>query len=158
MEDEPLSDVTVKRSARLVILDREGRLLLFRYHDQRRPPFWATAGGRLEPGETYLAAAARELHEETGFHASVGRLLKTRDEVFPVARSGTARYIEHYFLVETAAGSPDRTNWTEQERETIRMHRWWSVNDMKSTTETILPKWLPGLVEATLAELDPNHR
>src|SRR5690242_5310721 len=100
--DEPSSDLTVKRSARLVILDREGRMLLFRYHDEHRPPFWATPGGRLESGETYLAAAARELREETGFHASVGPLLKTRDEVFPVAWSGIDRYIEHYFLVETA--------------------------------------------------------
>jgi 8-oxo-dGTP pyrophosphatase MutT (NUDIX family) len=40
-----------RSSARLLILDPDGRLLLFRYEDAREPPFWATPGGQLLPGE-----------------------------------------------------------------------------------------------------------
>ncbi len=42
----------VRRSSRLVIADADGRLLLFFYKDEHQPPFWATAGGELKPGES----------------------------------------------------------------------------------------------------------
>lgn len=65
-----------RRSARLVIVDEDGRLLLFRYHDEHHAPFWATPGGELLPGESYLDAARRELREETGLNLQIGRLVE----------------------------------------------------------------------------------
>lgn len=50
--------------------DGGARALLVR---RRNPPdagLWGFPGGHVEPGETALAAAARELHEETGLTAS----------------------------------------------------------------------------------------
>jgi ADP-ribose pyrophosphatase YjhB (NUDIX family) len=152
------SEVPIARSARLLIIDRDQRLLLFRYHDEHRPPFWATAGGKLEPGESYEAAAARELREETGFAASIGRLLRTNEGVFPVAGMGPKRWIEHYFLVETDGGIPDRARWTDEERTTIRDLRWWTLTEMQTTTETILPPWIPELLETTLRGLASSDR
>src|SRR5688500_15569708 len=61
------AELDLRRSARLIILDPRGRLLLFRYHDEHKPPFWSTAGGELQDGEDYRAAVQRELLEETGF-------------------------------------------------------------------------------------------
>ena len=153
VNNNTIKDVPVSRSARMIILDSDHRLLLFQYHDEHRPPFWSTVGGRLLPGEDYLTAARRELLEETGFAAPIGRLLRTRDEVFQVAGSVPTRWIEQYFLVESAGGVPDRTNWTEEERSTIRDYRWWSLDEMRSTTETFLPAWLPELLESTLVQL-----
>ncbi|HEC0958100.1 TPA: NUDIX domain-containing protein, partial [Klebsiella pneumoniae] len=80
-----------RRSARLVIVDEDGRLLLFRYHDEHHAPFWATPGGELLPGESYLDAARRELREETGLNLQIGRLVEERDAVYAVARSTPAR-------------------------------------------------------------------
>lgn len=55
---------------------RDGRILLC----QRRPGVhnglkWEFPGGKLEPGETPEAALARELREELGVEAEVGRVL-----------------------------------------------------------------------------------
>lgn len=48
-----------------------GRLLLVRH---RRLGLWLPVGGEIEPGETPLEAAARELYEETGLRGSFPRL------------------------------------------------------------------------------------
>jgi 8-oxo-dGTP pyrophosphatase MutT (NUDIX family) len=72
----PLPDdlPVIERSAvRLVVLDTQGRLLLFRTHDNDYPElgtWWELPGGGIEPGETYLDAAIRELREETGIIAA----------------------------------------------------------------------------------------
>lgn len=47
----------------VIIARREGKLLWCR-HQARTT--WEIPGGHIEPGETALEAAARELHEETG--------------------------------------------------------------------------------------------
>jgi ADP-ribose pyrophosphatase YjhB (NUDIX family) len=138
-------------SARLVIVDYAGRLLLFRYHDEHRPPFWSTAGGRLEPGETYEAAAARVLREETGFSAAIGPLLHVREAVYAVARAEPARWIEHYFLVRSPGADIVRDRWTDEEHATIRAHRWWSLDEMRATDEIFLPAFIPGLLEEALS-------
>lgn len=138
------------RSARLLIVDEEGRLLLFRYADGRHPPFWATAGGRLLPGESYAQAAARELAEETGFHAAIGPVVRTRDEVFAVADEPPARWLERYFVVRVGrAAAPDPAGWTDEERRTIREARWWPLAELRAAAEPVLPAWLPD----ALAEL-----
>jgi len=140
----------VQRSARLVIVDPDGRMLLFRYHDEHRAPFWSTPGGRLAEGESYVAAAARELREETGFSAEIGPLLHTRDEVYAVARDTPARWMEQYFLVHATGDAPSRDDWTDEERATIREHRWWSLDEMRATGETFLPPELPALLAYAL--------
>jgi len=152
-DGQSMQDVPLRRSSRLVILDPEGRLLLFRYQDEHQPTFWSTVGGELLPGEDYFAAAERELREETGFSSPIGSLLRTREEIFAVARSGPHRWIEQYFLVESEGGGLDRSNWSEEERATIQEWRWWTTDEMRETNDRFLPDWLPDLHESTLAEL-----
>ncbi|GLW62290.1 NUDIX hydrolase [Actinomadura rubrobrunea] len=58
-----------------IVRDQEGRLLLVR---RARPPSagrWSLPGGRVEPGETDVAAVVRELREETGLRVAVGPLV-----------------------------------------------------------------------------------
>ena len=47
----------------ILILNERGEVLPQQRGDDR---LWGTPGGGLEPGETFLAAAHRELQEETG--------------------------------------------------------------------------------------------
>ena len=141
----------VRRSARLIILDQDGRLLLFRYQDEHKPAFWSTAGGELQAGEEYRDAAQRELHEETGFRFEVGPLLHEREDLYAVARSQPAHWVEYYFLVECdRAGAPSRANWTDEERTTIQDWKWWSLAEMREQPEAFLPTSLPEILAGAL--------
>ncbi len=142
----------LRRSARLVIVSRDGQMLLFRYADEHQKPFWATAGGELIGGETYREAAARELAEETGFEAVVGPMLREREAVYAVARSQPARWLEQYFLVEVATeAAPAKDGWTDEERHTIVDWRWWKLGAMQQAPpHAFKPAWLPDLLGMVL--------
>jgi ADP-ribose pyrophosphatase YjhB (NUDIX family) len=141
----------LRRSARLIILDQERRLLLFRYQDEHKPAFWSTAGGELQATEDYRAAAQRELQEETGFKFDIGPLLHERQDLYAVARSQPAHWIEHYFLVECdRVGAPSRERWTDEERTTIQDWKWWSLAEMRDQPNSFLPTCLPEILERAL--------
>jgi len=60
--------------AGLVVAD-DGRVLITkRRADQAMPLQWEFPGGKVEPGEAPVAALARELREEIGAIAEVGRI------------------------------------------------------------------------------------
>ena len=59
-----------------VIRDERGRVLLAqRPSGKPHAGFWEFPGGKIESGESPEAALFRELHEELGIHARVGRRL-----------------------------------------------------------------------------------
>lgn len=54
-----------------VVVDAQGRVLLVRRGRPPRVGSWTLPGGRLEPGETFAQAVAREVLEETAVDAEV---------------------------------------------------------------------------------------
>lgn len=53
----------------VLVWDDEGRLLLVHETDFRA---WSTVGGAIEPGESPMEAALREVREETGLAVEIG--------------------------------------------------------------------------------------
>ena len=58
-------------------------LLLKRPEDVHCGGLWSFPGGKVEPGETPLAAARRELAEETGLAGAEWRSLGEREHAYP---------------------------------------------------------------------------
>jgi 8-oxo-dGTP pyrophosphatase MutT (NUDIX family) len=132
-------------SARLLVIDPEDRVLLFRFEHRSGPlagqVFWATPGGGLAPGESYAQAACRELFEEVGLQVDdPGPELFRRQTVFRLPDGEPAEADERFFLVRVDGLEVSRASWTALEREVMGEHRWWTQDAVRSATETIWPE------------------
>ena len=68
-----MPELPIRHVARVVVLDAERTVLLVRYEETAPPrSYWGPPGGALKPGESPVAAAQRELTEETGLVAQIG--------------------------------------------------------------------------------------
>ena len=56
----------------VIVTDPRGRVLLGRRIKSGEEPTWCLPGGAVEPGESFEAAAVRELAEETGIRDAGG--------------------------------------------------------------------------------------
>ncbi|MEU4805877.1 NUDIX domain-containing protein [Actinosynnema sp. NPDC023587] len=156
---EPLEDLPTRRvSARVVLADPAGRVLLFEGFDPARPDelFWFTVGGGVEHAEDLRAAALREAFEETGLELApddlVGPVWKRR-AVFSF--DGLSYAAEEWFFVcRRDAADVDTSRFNEVERHTIRGHRWWSVEELRATDDTVYPVQLAEILPEALAGWD----
>lgn len=67
-----------------LILGDDGRILITqRRADQALPLQWEFPGGKVEPGESPVAALVRELSEELGVTARIGRIWEVLHHAYP---------------------------------------------------------------------------
>lgn len=150
---EPAPPLRTRAAARLIVLDSEDRLLLFRFAFNRGAlagrTNWALPGGGIEAGETPEQAAIRELREETGIIVDhVGTAIGERSYKMRLPSGEVVAGHETYFLVRIAAVSDiSRDGWTELETEIIAEHRWWSIGELTATSETVYPTSLVTMLE-----------
>lgn len=132
-------------SARLLIVDANKRLLLFKFEPKAGPltgkVFWATPGGGLDPGESYAQAACRELYEEVGLRIDdAGPEIAQRDAIIQLPSGEMAHADERFFMVRVDRLDLSQEGWTELERDVMTAHRWWTPNEIHSSTEQIWPE------------------
>jgi 8-oxo-dGTP pyrophosphatase MutT (NUDIX family) len=84
-----MTDAAARRAFSVAVYARRGERVLMIEH--RRLRTWLPIGGELEPGETPLEAARRELREETGLAGPFRPLVDALDGVPP----GLLGYEEH---------------------------------------------------------------
>ena len=162
--------VTLRASARVVLLDEQGCVLLFCGSDPARddigaaPKWWFTVGGQARPGETLQQAAAREVFEETGLRAAAA------DMVGPVWRrdamldfnNAVVRSHELFFVHRTRRFDPSTTGHTALEHRYIHGYRWCDADDIATLVragEAVYPVQLAELLpDANALASDPTAK
>jgi 8-oxo-dGTP diphosphatase len=142
-------------SARLLVVDPDGRVLLFRFAFNRGPLegriFWATPGGAIEPGESFEDGARRELAEETGLVIDdPGPQIARREFPMHAPEGDAVLADERYFLVRVAPFTLADGGWTDLEREVMTEHRWWAPQEIAVAEEKIYPEDLVEMLAAAL--------
>ena len=137
----------LRRAARLIVLDPEGRALMFRYDVPGRPPFWVTAGGECEPGESFEDAARRELLEETGIVAEPGPQIARMTPEFITVEGEPVQADERFFLVRVAEAAIDTSRHTALEQRLMTQHRWFNRAELADWPEAVFPANLSAMIE-----------
>jgi 8-oxo-dGTP diphosphatase len=134
-------------AARVLVLDTENHLLMFRFTPYDRPPLWATAGGELEESESFEDGARRELLEETGIDADPGVVISERESDFSTFDGEAVHAVERYFAVRVPDRNLDFGRHTETELAVMQHHEWWTIERLRevSKVEDVYPENLEAL-------------
>jgi 8-oxo-dGTP pyrophosphatase MutT (NUDIX family) len=145
---EPAPDAWEDRvGARVLLVDSRERVLLMRGVDPLdvpAGPWWITPGGGIDLGEGLAEGAARELAEETGLvlpAPALGEPVWVRTAEFGF-NGRRYRQRETFFLLRVDTHEVDTSGFTELERSTLQGHRWWSLDELSRTEESVHPSRL----------------
>jgi ADP-ribose pyrophosphatase len=118
----------------------DGRILLIRqYRHATRLYLWELVAGRVDPGESPLQAAARELIEETGYRA---KKLKIFLDVFP-----TPGFLEERMYILLAEGlTPGQARPEDDEKITAKAFSRGQIESMIRTGKIRDAKTVAGVL------------
>lgn len=141
------SDLRVRQSSRIILLNPENRVWMLRINDPARPR-WILPGGGVEEGETLEDAARREMWEECGINdAEIGPLVGIRTALAKFKDYGHHLASEHYFVVKLNDQLPNPDNMLPHEVDDYTRQAWFSAEDMRASYEQIYPVGLADLID-----------
>jgi 8-oxo-dGTP pyrophosphatase MutT (NUDIX family) len=127
---------------RVLVLDPGGRVLLIHERIEDGTTHWLTPGGGVEPGESPRLAAQREAAEEIGLDLVLD---PTAEAVLQTQRlwswDGVVYdQVDHFYVAHVAAAvEPVPGGLTDVEKTTLLGFRWWTVQELRGTSEVIVP-------------------
>ena len=140
-----------RRTARVLLLDTDQRLLLFRDSDPGLPGrhWWITPGGGIEDGESDLEGAVRELREETGLVVEESALIGpiARRTVWHGYTDVVLEQAEVFLATVVDPFEIDVAGQTEEELVLMDEHHWWGREELRATDQEIWPGSLLALWE-----------
>ena len=134
-------------AARVLLIREDDCLLLLEARDESsNHRWWVAPGGGLKPGESFAAAASRELREETGMILPIGPWVWTRRHIYSFEGRPFDQY-ERFFVVRGAV----ETRIVPTERDSYVVgDRWWSLDAIESASDDFSPRQLATLLSPVL--------
>lgn len=146
-----------RRGVRVVVTDGDAALM-FADTDPGVPGsrWWTTPGGGVDPGESDVEAALRELFEETGWRAAEGDLLGPvmQRVVVHGYSDQVCEQSEAFYVLRTPRFEPDLSGHTADEQFTLDGHAWLDLSALDAVRE---PVW-PGVLGLLVALADQPAR
>lgn len=138
----------IRPAARILLVDEDDRTFLFKGQDPQNKSdvFWCPVGGGIEPGEKPEEAIRREVTEETGLlHFTLGPHIWNREEIFSF--NGVLLHArETWFFARVPHFEVDISGFSDIERETTLDQKWWTLQELAQTPESLTPRRLHELL------------
>lgn len=150
------------QSIRILLFNSANALLFMGAEDKKltgadgnKGRFWFLVGGSLEKGETFQAAAKRELTEETGLtDADVIWGAEIAEGVVHLKKNGQPLDIYQRFVVaKTEKDTVHPNNLDEWEQNAVKGLRWFSQKEIQTSKETIYPRVLKAYLPKIISDL-----
>jgi 8-oxo-dGTP pyrophosphatase MutT (NUDIX family) len=156
----------IRETARLVLIDPQNRLLLMKVNDPAtfslnqssvKSPLWVTLSGEIQSGEDVIATAKRELFEETGItDAEIGPAIWYGEQDL-IWKGELTRLKETFVVVKTSDSQIVDIYRTPEEQLAMLEVKWWHIDELEKTSETILPPNLAKFIYPILTQNYPTQ-
>ena len=150
--------IVERQVVRVVVRDREGRVLLFHTREAPEPElgqWWEMPGGGIDPGESVEDAARREVFEEAGIDLTGVRIGAPTWRRTGVFRHRGVRRLSREVVVEARLEVSEpaivEEGRADYEVEDYFGHRWWPLSELVDSDDRFYPRSLPVLIGDFLA-------
>ena len=129
----------IRKSSRAIILNKKKQIFLFQYQFDylvNDEAIWITPGGSLEEGESFDDALKRELYEELGIQLKQSyKQVYYRNPIYTFKSGEQIQSEERFYLIYLNEDTFLYDNWTENEKKRMLMGKWWSVEEIKLSSD-----------------------